>query len=68
MNKDINCKHCNRFLFEQAGTVVIEKMTCPSCKAKMNFKLINANTAKDYTHKFVNPEQPPKKTKEVEVS
>lgn len=69
MNKKINCKHCGRFLFEQGGTVVIEKMTCPNsdCKAKLNFKLIQADDSKNYTHKFVNPEEPPKK-KLVEVS
>lgn len=64
---NITCRHCGRFLFEQAGTVVIEKLTCPGCKAKLNFKIIQADIVKDLTHKFVNPEQPPKK-KEVEVS
>lgn len=65
--KDITCKHCDRFLFVQAGTVVIEKFTCPGCKAKLNFKIVQADSTKDYTHKFINDERPPKK-KEVEVS
>lgn len=67
--KDITCKHCNRFLFVQAGTVVIEKMICPNsdCKATLNFKIINGDVTKDIRHKFVNPERPPKK-KAVEVS
>jgi phage FluMu protein Com len=65
--KDISCKHCGRFLFTQAGTVVMEKMTCPGCKAKLNFKMIEADDTLNYTHKFVHPEQPPKK-KQVEVS
>lgn len=67
--KRITCRHCKRFLFEQAGTVVLEGMVCPNtdCKATLNFKLINADTTKDLTHKFVTPERPPK-TKAVEVS
>lgn len=67
--KDIKCKYCDRFLFVQAGSVVIEKLTCPNsdCKAKLNFKLLNADTSSDIRHKFVNPERPPKK-KEIEVS
>lgn len=68
MNKEIHCKHCDRFLFEQAGTVVIEKMTCPGCKAKLNFKLLKADNSKDYSHKFINEEVPPKAKKEIEVS
>lgn len=66
---DINCKHCGRYLFKQAGTVVIEGLICPnsSCKAKLNFKIIEADHVRNITHKFVNPESPPK-NKEVEVS
>lgn len=67
--KDITCKHCNRFLFKQAGTVVIEGLICPnsSCKAKLNFKIISADTSKDIRHKFVTPETKPK-NKEVTIS
>lgn len=66
---DINCKHCNRYLFKQVGTVVIEGLICPnsSCKAKLNFKIVTADRTKDLTHKFVNAETEPKK-KEPEVS
>lgn len=65
--RDINCKHCGRYLFKQAGTVVIEGLICPNsdCKAKLNFKIVMADQTKDITHKFVSPERPPK-TKEVE--
>lgn len=66
---DISCKFCGRYLFKQAGTVVIEGLICPNseCKAKLNFKIIQADQVKDLTHKFVNPEREPKK-KQVEVS
>lgn len=59
---DITCKFCGRYLFKQAGTVVIEGLICPnsSCKAKLNFKMIQADTTKDITHKFATPETPPK--------
>lgn len=67
MNNDINCKHCNRFLFKQMGTVVIEGLICPGCKAKSNFKIVTADPSKDLRHKFINPETEPKK-KEPEVS
>jgi phage FluMu protein Com len=67
MNINISCKHCQRFLFEQAGTVVLEKLTCPGCKAKLNFKIVTADRSKDVRHTFVNPETEPKK-KEPEVS
>lgn len=65
--ENINCKHCGRFLFERAGSVVIEKVTCPNCKAKSNYKIIEADQSKDLRHKFVNPEVAPKK-KIAEVS
>lgn len=64
---DVKCKHCQRFLFVQAGTVIIEKMTCPGCKAKLNFKIINGDKMKDIRHKFVNPETEPKKKEEMTV-
>lgn len=59
---DILCKFCDRYLFKQAGTVVIEGLICPnsSCKARLNFKIINADITKDIVHKFATPEQPPK--------
>jgi phage FluMu protein Com len=59
---DIKCKFCGRFLFKQMGTVVIEGLKCPNndCKAKLNFKIINADIEKDIRHKFINDEQPPK--------
>jgi phage FluMu protein Com len=66
--KDINCKFCGRYLFKQAGTVVIEEVPCPGCKAKLNFKLISADQTADITHKFIHLEQPPKAKKQVEVS
>lgn len=60
--QDITCKYCKRYLFKQAGTVVIEGLICPNsdCKAKLNFKIIQADNVKDITHKFVNPEREPK--------
>lgn len=66
---DITCRHCGRYLFKQAGTVVIEGLICPNseCKAKLNFKIIQADDSKNYTHKFANPEREPKK-KLLEVS
>ncbi len=66
---DITCKHCGRFLFKQVGSVVIEGLICPnsSCKAKMNFKIVTGDRAKDVSHKFATPETLPKK-KEAEVS
>ncbi len=66
---DINCPHCERYLFKQAGTVVIEGLICSNseCKAKLNFKIISADHVADIKHKFVNPERAPK-TKAVEVS
>jgi uncharacterized Zn finger protein (UPF0148 family) len=62
---DIVCKHCGRYLFKQVGTVVIEGIICPnsSCKAKMNFKIIQSDQTKDITHKFAQLEQPPKEKK-----
>ncbi len=66
---DITCKHCGRYLFKQAGTVVIEGLICPnsSCKAKLNFKIVTADRAKDVKHVFTSSETPPK-SKEPEVS
>lgn len=64
---DVKCKHCERFLFKQMGTVVIEGLPCPGCKAKLNFKIITGDTIRDIRHKFLNPETEPKK-KQVEVS
>lgn len=69
---DITCPHCKRYLFKQAGTVVIESLICPNtdCKAMLNFKIISADQVADIKHKFANPERPPKnlKDKAVEVS
>lgn len=67
--EDVDCKHCGRFLFKRAGTVVIEGLICPNsaCKAKLNFKIIEADHVKNLTHKFVNAESPPK-SKAPEVS
>lgn len=66
---EINCKHCGRFLFKQAGTVVIEGLICSNskCKAKLNFKIVTADRSKDVAYKFLSPETEPKK-KEIEVS
>lgn len=69
--KDITCPDCGRFLFKQAGTVVLEALTCPNsaCKAKMNIKIISADQVADMRHKFVTPEKPSRlKGKDVEVS
>lgn len=65
----ISCEHCGRYLFKQAGTVVIEEMICPNnaCKARLNFKIVEADHIKDIRYKFVTPAQPPKK-KVLEVS
>lgn len=67
--KEISCKFCGRYLFKQAGTVVVEGIICPNsqCKARLNFKLIQADDSKNYSRKFVEPEQPPKQ-KAVEPS
>jgi uncharacterized Zn finger protein (UPF0148 family) len=66
---DINCKHCGRYLFKRQGTIVIEGLICPNskCKARLNFKYIQADTLKDIRHKFVEAETEPK-NKQVEVS
>lgn len=66
---DINCKHCGRYLFKQVGTVVIEGIICPNsaCKARLNFKIVTADRAKDIRHEFTTKETEPKK-KEAIVS
>ena len=53
---DIKCKNCNRFLFKQVGTVVIENFVCGKCGAIMNFKIINADHEKDIRYKFTTKE------------
>lgn len=69
---DVNCPHCDRYLFKQAGTVVLEGLICPNsdCKAKLNIKIISADHTADIKHKFVTPERGPKTIKEkvTEVS
>lgn len=59
----VNCKYCNRYLFTQMGSVVIEDMVCSNsaCKAHLNFKIIVSDPTEDLRHKFVTKEQPPKK-------
>ena len=61
---EVRCKYCDRYLFDQLGTVVIENLVCPnsSCKAHLNFKIIN-DPMNDMKHKFIKPEVPPKKEK-----
>lgn len=59
----VHCKHCGRYLFETAGTVVIQSLVCPNskCKARLNFKIINHNTSElDQKSKFTAPETRPK--------
>lgn len=54
---DVNCKHCNRYLFKATGTTVVEDMPCPKCKATLNFKIINPlGDDKTHTFKFVETE------------
>lgn len=62
----VECKHCGRFLFKAAGTVVIEGLICPNtgCKAALNFKIVNSDPAQDIKYKFVDPERPPRTAKE----
>lgn len=68
MEQDLLCKYCERYLGKAYGTVVAElKCSNSSCRATNHFKIIQADTAKDITHKFTKPEQQPKK-KDVEVS
>lgn len=59
---DITCKHCDRYLFKAAGTVIIEELPCPNskCKAKLNFKIVSNDINKDIRHSFQHQEQPPK--------
>ena len=65
----VNCKHCNRYLFNQVGTVVIEDLICPNseCKAHLNFKIVMAEQTQDLSHKFIAEEKAPKKVKKTKV-
>lgn len=59
----IRCKHCKRYLFESAGTVVIQGFICPNsdCKARLNLKIVNQNTSiADIKAKFMTQEAGPK--------
>ena len=64
---DVNCKHCDRYLFKATGTVIIEDMPCPNskCKAKLNYKIVFNDINKDIHHIFQHQEQPPKPQKET---
>ena len=65
----IHCRFCDRYLFTQAGSVVIEDMVCSnsSCKAHLNFKLVVSDQTQDLRHKFVNKEKQPKKKAKKET-
>lgn len=61
---DLNCQHCGRYLMKATGTVIVEDMPCPKCKAKNNFKVINP-LGSDKTHTFKFAETEPKDWKQV---
>ena len=68
MERELRCKHCDRYIGKAYGTIVAE-LVCPntSCKAGNQFKIINGDTVGDLRHKFLTLPKPPKK-KAVEVS
>lgn len=43
----VYCKHCKRFLFETAGTTLIQGLICPNskCKARLNIKVITNDSS-----------------------
>lgn len=66
---EVKCKNCNRYLFTQVGTVVIENLVCGKCGSHLNFKIINSanDTDKDLRYKFVKQEELKALTKDKEI-
>lgn len=65
---EVNCRHCDRYLFTAKGTTIIEQLPCPNskCRAKMNIKIVNSNsTMAEINYKFETTEQEPKETSHV---
>lgn len=63
MNYEVNCKHCDRYLFTAQDTTIVEQMPCPNtkCKAKLNIKIVTSNSTLDQMlYMFKSDEQPPK--------
>jgi phage FluMu protein Com len=61
MEQELTCKHCNRYLGKAFGSIVAElKCANSSCRGTTQFKIVQSDTLKDITHKFITPETPPK--------
>ena len=63
----VNCKHCDRYLFEAGNTTIVEGLICSNtkCKAKLNIKVVfSGATDEQLRYKFITAEQLPK-TKEI---
>lgn len=60
---EVRCKYCNRYLFKQVGSVVIESLSC-KCGALLNFKMINNNPDEDLRYKFKAQEKTSRKAKD----
>lgn len=68
MERELNCKHCDRYLGKAIGSVVAEiKCSNTSCKATSQFKIVVNDLAHDIKAKFLTPEQPPKTAKPKET-
>jgi phage FluMu protein Com len=63
MNHEVNCRHCDRYLFTAKGTTIIEQLPCPNtkCKAKLNIKIVTSDSTHAEQHyKFSTEETAPK--------
>lgn len=68
MNHEVNCKHCDRYLFTAKGTTIIEQMPCPNskCKAKLNIKIVTpSSTHAELHYTFTSEETLPKSKAET---
>lgn len=53
----ITCKNCDRYLMEAKGTTIVEGLICPSCKSRLNVKVVTAESSMaDLSYKFTEPE------------
>lgn len=60
----VNCKHCDRYLFDAITSVAIQGLICPNskCKARLNIKVVftsdQSHSVADVT--FTEKETPPR--------